>query len=159
MNSITAHKDTMKHRTGTAPRRIKRPTLIDIFKAFNPVDAMLARLADGWIHEENGVAVFYDDEHSDWFEICPALRGWIALWARLDAHYHLGINLEPMRILVAQLADGSDVFPELVSECQAVVDRCRRAYRGMDMHVVGSMVKTQQIANYAARGVMSGAQA
>lgn len=130
-------------------RRIMRPTFVDMLKAFGAVDAMLARLADGWIHELQGAAVFLNPQDGVWYEIPAALEGWIALWERLDARYGLQLELEPMRKIVARLRYGTPIPPELVAQAQTLVDTCKRAYRRMDLYAVGAIVKTQLIANHA----------
>jgi hypothetical protein len=126
-----------------------RPTFVAMLKAFGPVDAMLARLADGWIHELQGAAVFLNPQDGVWYEIPEALEGWIALWERLDARYGLQLELEPMRKIVARLRYGTPIPPELVAQAQTLVDTCKRAYRRMDLYAVGAIVKTQLIANHA----------
>jgi len=130
-------------------RRIMRPTFVDMLKAFGPVDAMLARLADGWIHELQGAAVFLNPQDGVWYEIPEALEGWIALWERLDTRYALQLELTPMRQVVARLRYGAPIPPELVAQAQTLVDTCKRAYRRMDLYAVGAIVKTQLIANHA----------
>lgn len=93
------------------PRRacFARPTFVDMMKAFGPVDAMLARLAEGWMQ----------------------------------------LDLDPVRKIVARLRYSTPIPPELVAQAQAVADQCKRAYRRMDLHEVGSVVKTQLIVNEA----------
>jgi len=41
-------------------RRPQRPNIADMMKAFGCIDAMLARLADGWIHEIQGAADYLE---------------------------------------------------------------------------------------------------
>ena len=130
-------------------RRIMRPTFVDMLKAFGPVDAMLARLADGWIHELQGAAVFRNPQDGVWYEIPAAMEGWIALWERLDTRYDLLLDLDPARKIIARLRYGTPIPPELVAQCQAVVDQCKRAYRRMDVYEIRGVVKTQLIANAA----------
>lgn len=130
-------------------RRPLRPTFADMLKAFGPVDSMLAKLADGWIHELQGAAVFLNPQDGVWYEIPAAMEGWIALWDRIDARHQLGLELDPMRKVVARLRYGTPIPPELVAQAQAVADACKRAYRRMDIYEVGSVVKTQLIANKA----------
>jgi len=133
------------------PRRacFARPTFVDMMKAFGPVDAMLARLAEGWIHEIQGAAVFLNPQDGVWYEIPAALGGWIALWERLDARHRLQLDLDPVRKIVARLRYSTPIPPELVAQAQAVADQCKHAYRRMDLHEVGSVVKTQLIVNEA----------
>lgn len=130
-------------------RRTQHPTFADMMKAFGPVDAMLARLADGWIHELQGAAVFHNPQDGVWYEIPAALEGWVALWERLDTRYDLLLDLGPARKIIARLRYGTPIPPELVAQCQAVVDQCKRAYRRMDVYEIRGVVKTQLIANAA----------
>lgn len=130
-------------------RRPAHPTFADMLKAFGCIDAMLARLADGWIHELQGAAVFKNPADGVWYDIPAAMEGWIALWERIDARYTLRLELDPARKIVARLRYGSPIPPELVERCQALVDECKRAYRRMDIYEIGSVVKTQLIANAA----------
>lgn len=130
-------------------RRPQRPAFVDMMKAFGPVDAMLARLADGWIHVLQGAAVFHNPQDGVWYEIPAALEGWVALWERLDARYGLGLDLSAPRKIIARLRYNAPVPPDLVAQARVVVNACKRAYRRMDIYAVGSVVKTQLIANAA----------
>jgi hypothetical protein len=130
-------------------RRPQRPNIADMMKAFGCIDAMLSRLAQGWIHELQGAAVFLNPEDGVWYEIPEALEGWIALWERIDARYGLQLELEPMRKIVARLRYGTPIPPGLVAQAQTLVDTCKRAYRRMDLYAVGAIVKPQLIANHA----------
>lgn len=129
----------------------QRPTFTDMFKAFGCVDAMLARLSEGWIHEIQGAAVFRNPQDGVWYDIPEALAGWIALWERIDAKHGLGLDMDPARKIANRLRYGSPITPELVQQCAALVVRCKRAYRGMDVYEIGSLVKTQLIANESER--------
>lgn len=137
------------------PRPV-RPNFADMMKAFGCIDAMLARLAEGWIHEIQGAAVFRNPQDGVWYEIPAAMEGWIALWERLDARYQLGIDLGPARKVVARLRYGTPIPPEMVAQCQAVVDQCKRAYRRMDVYEIRGVVKTQLIANAAEAAGLTG---
>lgn len=123
------------------------PTIADMAKAFGCIDAMLDRLSQGWIHEIQGAAVFRNPQDGVWYDIPAALEGWIALWERIDVRYRLGLDLDPARKIVARLRYSTPIPPELVQRCQALVNQCKRAYRSMDLYEIGSMVKTQLIAN------------
>lgn len=124
-----------------------RPSFVDMMKAFGCVDAMLERLAEGWIHELHGRPVFLNPADGAWYEIPAALAGWIALWERIDAKYGLDLELDIPRKIVARLDYGAPIPPELAEQCKDVVKACKRAYRSMDIYEIGSIVKTQMIAN------------
>ncbi|MFN4063707.1 MAG: hypothetical protein ACK4JA_05875 [Parazoarcus communis] len=123
------------------------PTIADMAKAFGCIDAMLYRLADGWIHEIQGNAVFRNPQDGVWYDIPAAMEGWIALWERIDARYRLDLDLDPARKIVGRLRYGSPIPPELVKQCQTLIYQCKRAFRRLDVYEIGSLVKTQLIAN------------
>lgn len=137
-------------------RRPQRPNIADMMKAFGCIDAMLSRLAQGWIHELQGAAVFKNPEDGVWYEIPAAMEGWVALWERLDTRYDLLLDLGPARKIIARLRYGTPIPPELVAQCQAVVDQCKRAYRRMDVYEIRGVVKTQLIANAAEAAGLTG---
>lgn len=123
------------------------PTIADMAKAFGCVDAMLAKLAQGWIHEIQGQPVFRNPSDDTWYDIPAALAGWIALWERIVEKRQLNIELKPLAKLAAKLNHGVPIQPAEVSACLSIVTECKRAYRRMDVYEIGSMVKTQLIAN------------
>lgn len=84
-------------------RRPQRPNIADMMKAFGCIDAMLSRLAQGWIHEIQGAAVFQNPSDGVWYEIPAAMEGWVALWERLDTRYGLLLDLGPARKIIARL--------------------------------------------------------
>jgi len=129
-------------------RRLRAlPTIADMAKAFGAVDAMFVRLADGWIHEIQGNAVFRNPADAKWYDIPEALAGWIALWERIAAHQSLDIDLAPLARLNARLRYGTPITPEDVAAGTAIITACKKAYRRMDIYDIGSLVKTQLIAN------------
>src|SRR5574337_708501 len=130
----------------------KNPALLsnrdaDQARAFGAVDAMLARLAEGWIHSIQGQPVFFNRPDATWYDIPAALEGWIALWERISVHYRLSLDLAPLARLAAKLHHGTPVSPEEVAACAALITACKRAYRKMDVRAIGSLVRTQMIAN------------
>lgn len=124
-----------------------RPTIADMAKAFGAIDAMLDKLAQGWIHEIQGHPVFRNPSDGTWYDIPAALSGWIALWERINTRYTLGLQLDPLRKLEARLDHGMPTTPEHVEQCAQIVIQCKRHYRRMDVYQIGSLVKTQLIAN------------
>lgn len=129
-------------------RRLRTlPTIADMAKAFGSVDAMLDKLVQGWIHEIQGQPVFRNPSDDTWYDIPAALAGWIALWERIGEKRALNIDLKPLAKLAAKLNHGVPIQPAEVSACLSIVTECKRAYRRMDVYEIGSMVKTQLIAN------------
>jgi hypothetical protein len=106
-------------------RRKAHPNIADMMKAFGCIDAMLARLAEGWIHELQGAAVFKNPQDGVWYEIPAAMEGWIALWERLDARYDMLLDLDPARKIVARLRYGTPIPPARSSRGCATARRSR----------------------------------
>lgn len=118
-------------------------------KAFGAVDAMLVRLGEGWIHTLQGQPVFFNRPDETWYEIPAALDGWVALWVRINERFALGLDLSPLSRLAAKLQHGVPVTPKEVARCVEIVTACKRHYREMNVFDIGSLVKTQLIANKA----------
>lgn len=128
--------------------RIVRPTLPQILEAFRLPDQIFNQLATGEIESIKGVPCFRDLTSAEhvWYAIAPAMEGWISLWQRLVRRYALAIDLRPVEIICRRLDTGSPVTPEEIEAARHVIDECRTSYRRMDVYVVGSLVKTEQIA-------------
>lgn len=133
----------------TMTRHHHRANFADMARGFGAIDAMLQRLGEGWTHDIDGHAVFFDAPSGRWHEISAALNGWIALWERLIVRYALAIDLQPVRDISAHLRAGAEVAPKLVAEAVETITACKRAYRRMNMHDVRTIVRTQLIANAA----------
>lgn len=141
-------------------RRLRTlPTISDMAKAFGCVDAMLDKLSQGWIHEIQGQPVFRNPSNDTWYDIPAALAGWIALWERIVEKRSLDIDLHPLAKLAAKLNHGVPIQPAEVAACMEIVKQCKRAYRRMDVYEIGSLVKTQLIANEVEMQGLAGAQA
>lgn len=141
-------------------RRLRTlPTIADMAKAFGAVDAMLDKLSQGWIHEIQGQPVFRNPSNDTWYDIPEALAGWIALWERIIEKRALDIDLKPLAKLAAKLNHGVPIRPAEVSACLVIVIQCKRAYRRLDVYEIGSLVKTQMIANEVERQGLAGVEA
>ena len=141
-------------------RRLRTlPTIADMAKAFGCVDAMLDKLSQGWIHEIRGQPVFRNPGNDTWYDIPAALAGWIALWERIVTKHAFDIDLKPLAKLAAKLNHGVPIQPADVSACIQIVNLCKRAYRRLDVYEIGSLVKTQLIANQVELNGLVGAQA
>lgn len=125
-----------------------RPTIADQAKAFGCVDAMLDKLSQGWIHEMQGQPVFRNPANETWYDIPAALAGWVGLWQRIIARHELSIDMKPLAKLGAKLNHGVPIQPAEVTACIEVVKQCKRQYRSMDVQEIGSLVRTQMIANF-----------
>lgn len=135
------------------------PTIADQAKAFGCVDAMLDKLSQGWIHEIQGQPVFRNPGNDTWYDIPEALAGWIGLWERIIEKHHLAIDMRPLAKLAARLNHGVPIQPAEVAACIEIVKLCKRAYRKLDVYEIGSLVKTQMIANHVEMAGLTGATA
>lgn len=130
-----------KHR-----HRIVRPTFLNQYKAFYLVDAFMDQVSSGEvIADANGTPIFQDPETGQWHPLAPEINGWCEAWARLIRRYQLKINLAPMLELARRLASDEQIGPDLIDQCQAIVNAARRTYRSMDMAVVWSIIQTTQV--------------
>ena len=75
---------------------------------------------------------------------------------RLELKRILLLDLGPACKIIARLRYGTPIPPELVAQCQGVVDQCKRAYRRMDVYEIRGVVKTQLIANAAEAAGLTG---
>lgn len=128
--------------------RVVRPTLPQILEAFRLPEQIFAQLATGEVESIQGVPCFIDrtEASGTWYAIAPAMEGWLSLWERLVRRYALAIDLHPIEIVSRRLDTGAPITPEEIDAARRVLDRCRKAYRCMDVYVVGSLVKTEQVA-------------
>lgn len=126
----------------------QRPTIADMFKSFRHIDAAMSKLADGWIHAEGETPVFQFDTGGEWFEIGPAIRGWVDAFERLLSSHKNEIDLTPLKELAGDLEQGKEIHPSQALACQAIVNACKKAYKRMDIYEIHSIAKTSRIAIY-----------
>ena len=126
----------------------QRPTIGDMLKSFRNIDSALAKLADGWIYAEKEVAVFQFETGGEWFEIAPAIRGWVDAFGRILNHYKQEIDLSALSELADDLEQQNEIEPGKVEKCQAAVNACKKAYRSMDIYEIHRIAKTASIAIY-----------
>lgn len=131
------------------PRRnwanMARPLLHEVNMVFAPIDAFLRQLATGVVAcAETGEPVFSDME-GDLYQATPAVRGFVSAFERILNYYGLDIDTGPIVKLCNKLDAGMPITEGAVQHCQAIIDRCRAAYREMDMYQVKSLVNTELI--------------
>lgn len=83
-----------------------------------PMRALFDLLAQGEVHEIDGLSVMHmpetADEHAAWCAVGPAIRGWIDLWARIAP----GIDTSKMRYLADRLDADKPITPRLVEQAR-----------------------------------------
>jgi hypothetical protein len=131
------------------PRRswtaINRPLPHEVNMVFAPIDAFLRKLATGVIEcAQNGAPIF-DDVEGQAYEATPAVRGFVSAFNRILDHYGFEIDTTPIIRLCNKLDANMPINEMVVAHCQGIVDRCRMAYRTMDMYQVKALVNTELI--------------
>jgi len=142
----TKHKPRKRYRRDLRRVAKCRPMLDEIYRVFQPLEHVFNELKRGEITcTAQGVPIFPDDDGT-YYEIVPALSGWIDLWQRMDEQCALGIDLKPLTQLVGKLNYMMPLTPDDVQRAYDVINQQRQAYRGMDVFAVKKLVRTQEIA-------------
>jgi hypothetical protein len=128
-----------------AMRTMRKPTIIEVENVFGPIDLFVHQLRRGEVFCSSDNVPLYCDENGQFWAAGPAVRGFAEVWSELSAKWKLGIDLEPVFQLASRLEYDMPIDPPLVESIQATIDKCREAYRGMDMYAVKSVVRTQEI--------------
>lgn len=131
------------------PRRswtaINRPLPHEVNMVFAPIDTFLRKLATGFIECADNGAPIFDDVEGHAYEATPAVRGFVSAFNRILDHYSIEIDNTPIVRLCNKLDAGMPITEGAVQHCQAIIDRCRAAYRNMDVYQVKSLVNTELI--------------
>lgn len=126
-------------------KRIIKPCLMDIHLVFEPIEAVFTQLHSGEIQcDEKGTPIFKDFE-GNWYEISPAIDGWVELWETLFRKWGFALDITPLAKLSRKLAYGVLMTPLDVAAAHAVIAQCRQLFRQMDVNRLKSEVRTQQI--------------
>ncbi|AXK39646.1 hypothetical protein [Crenobacter cavernae] len=144
----TQRRSAARTKPAMPPRRRytgpNRPTLAEVHQVFAPIDWMFDEMRQGEVSEMSGVAAMRDVERN-WYQIGPALAGWIDCWQRLDRRFSLGLDLTPLCELGRKLDDGELMTMAEIDAAYAVINRCRELYRQMDVYEVKTVVRTTEI--------------
>lgn len=127
------------------PKVIELPGPLDEWSVFNNIHTILKKLEYGHIEHAGNKPVFLD-ETGKWFEICPALSGWISCWERVDRHYNLEIDQDPLAKLHNKLNYGMLLAYDDILAAMKVVDIQRSWFRKLPRAELRSLAKTEQIA-------------
>lgn len=111
-----------------------------------PIRSMFDLLQAGEVFESEGQPVMRMPEHGDsdaeWCEIAPAIRGWIDIWARLDA----GIKTTHLAYLADRLEAEKEITPRLIEQARAQFESCVSAMPGIEPGRITQAISTTQIA-------------
>lgn len=121
------------------------PKVFDEFAVFNDIDRVLEKIGNGEIEFANGVPVAMSSA-GEWYEVIPALNGWISAWKRFNTQFNLNHDLSALVRLCNCLHYGTLVPQSLINSAKAVLAEERRLFKLIDRDALASAAKTEQIA-------------
>ena len=127
-------------------RQPKHPTLIEIHRAFAPIDSALHQLQRGEVLEARDSDTWVPvlrDEHDDLRPIIPNLQAWAGAWDALASAFALPLDNQPLRDLADQLA-GEHIQIHTLRAAQELVHLQRQHYRRLPPYRVRQIVQTYQ---------------
>lgn len=129
------------------PRRVPIPKILDEYDVFTDVERLLDKIELGEMETVNGNFVMqYKD--GEWYEVVPALNGWISAWKMFDQKFKLNHDVAPLVRLCNQLNYSSPITIRQLQEARATVMEERRLFRQIPRDDLASAAKTKQIALY-----------
>ena len=129
------------------PRRVPIPKILDEYDVFTDVERLLDKIELGEMETVNGNFVMqYKD--GEWYEVVPALNGWISAWKMFDQKFRLNHDVAPLVRLCNQLNYSSPITLKQLQEARATVMEERRLFRQIPRDDLASAAKTKQIALY-----------
>ena len=129
------------------PRRVPIPKILDEYDVFTDVERLLDKIELGEMETVNGNFVMqYKD--GEWYEVVPALNGWISAWKMFDQKFKLNHDVAPLVRLCNQLNYSSPITLKQLQEARATVMEERRLFRQIPRDDLASAAKTKQIALY-----------
>lgn len=129
------------------PRRVPIPKILDEYDVFTDVERLLDKIELGEMETVNGNFVMqYKD--GEWYEVVPALNGWISAWKMFDQKFKLNHDVSPLVRLCNQLNYSSPITIRQLQEARATVMEERRLFRQIPRDDLASAAKTKQIALY-----------
>ena len=145
-----AQRRLLKKNKGREAQEIVRPLPkhLDELRVFAPITAVLDQLATGEIETARGDMIMPCLEHNEFYEVTPALAGWIKLWARIADHYRTELPLDATKRLHNRLRAGMLLQPSDIEAARAEVEHQRQLFRRCDRQVLRSLANTESIALY-----------
>lgn len=131
-----------------APVVRKMPRLIDEMRVFSGINAVLDQLQSGEIDTVNGEMILARPDEGSWYEVPPAIGGWVSMWERIGRHFGITVQLDGLRLLHSMLRDGTKLLPEHVALCRVEVEQQRQIFRTHDRKQLMSLANTESIALY-----------
>lgn len=130
---------------GAMPAIPATSSIIDMQKAFSPIDTLLQSLYQGEIDFEGSVPVMQDWD--GWCELAPAIHGWCDCWERIARQ--MGAQLDDIafiRRLANRLTAGILLDVGDIDRAKAAINRCRALYLACPTWIRQSAVQDEMIA-------------
>lgn len=127
-----------------APKRVDLPRYLDEFTVFSDIERVLEKIEHGEIEHANGVPVMMAS-NGNWYEVIPALNGWISAWKSFDAKFGLNHDLSALVRMSNCLHNLVPITDRQVRAARAVLDEQRKLFRRIPRDDIASAAKTEQI--------------
>ena len=114
-------------RSGFSPVAPAEASVIDMFRAFWPLDTFLRDLRSGEVSFAKGVAVMLDFDGS-YGEVIPSLAGWCSTFERIGAGLGQAVDLGFMVRLARRVHAGMLIDTADIERFSALTDVCRRLF-------------------------------
>lgn len=125
-------------------QRVPLPSLVDEFTVFNDIERVLQKIEHGEIEHSNGRPVMMAGD-GGWYEIVPALNGWISAWKKFNTKFQLGHDVGTLVRLCNCLEYASPISHSLLKAAQEVLLEQRRLFRSIPRSELASAARTEQI--------------
>lgn len=116
------------------PRYPATSSVVDMFKAFWPLDRLLADLYAGEVGYAGLTPVMIDHD-GQYGEIVPSLNGWTNCMERIARRLDIPLDLGLLRRIGKRIENGILLDVSDIDRARALVDRCRAVYLASPVHV------------------------
>lgn len=126
------------------PRLPATSSVIDMLKAFEPIDSLIADLYAGEISHVGPTPVMVDHD-GELSEIVPCLIGWTNCLERIARRLDIPLDLGLMRRVAKRLEAGILLDVADLDRMAALVNRCRAIFLASPVHIRKACVVDEQI--------------
>lgn len=116
------------------PRKPKESSVRDMWKAFWPLDRLIADLYTGDIAYAGAAPVMIDHD-GEYGMVVPSLEGWCSVMERIARRLQLPLDLGHLRRLAKRLDNGVLLDVADIDRAAQLVDRCRAVFLACPVHV------------------------
>lgn len=128
----------------TFPRRPITSSVIDMLKAFAPIDSLIADLYTGEVSYQGPTPMMVDHD-GGLSEIVPCLIGWTSCLERIARRLDIPLDLGLMRRIAKRLEAGIMLDVADLDRMAALVNRCRAIFLSSPVHIRKACVVDEQI--------------